>query len=149
MRPKNKRIETRVLEKLVQGNMSVLKGNKEKAINGMRKDSAPRETLAGSATMRRSVQKQHNRPLLLQNRRLNATGTFLWKGKLSEAAVFPERDLEDRAKATSVEIVRISHVIFGIFPNVNVTIQKRDANSVASAHSGTKRLTVRLTRSWS
>ena len=37
-----------------------------------------------------------------------------------EAALLRERDLEDRAKTSSVEIVRIRHVIFGILPNVNI-----------------------------
>ena len=70
--------------------------------------------------------------LLIPNRRLKTTGFFL-KGIFLEAAVFLERDLEVRAKTTSVEIVRISHVIFVIFPNVNITKHIRDANSVKSA----------------
>ena len=54
---------------------------------------------------------------------------------------------EDRAKTTSVEILRITHVIFGILPNVNITKHNRDANSMTSVYSGTKRLTVSPTRS--
>ena len=60
-----------------KGNMSALKGNKENAINGKQKDSARREMRAVSATMRMSVEKQHSRPLLLQNRRLKTTGKVL------------------------------------------------------------------------
>ena len=43
---------------------------------------------------------------------------------------------------------QIRHVIFGILPHVNTTKHNRDANSVKSAYSGTRRLTVSsLTRS--
>ena len=58
----------------VKGNLSVLKESKENAVNGKWKDSAQQETLAVSATMKVNVDKQRNRPLLLQNRRLKATG---------------------------------------------------------------------------
>ena len=58
----------------VKGNLSALKESKENAVHGKRKDSAQKETLAVSATMKVNVDKQRNRPLLLQNRRLQATG---------------------------------------------------------------------------
>ena len=54
-----------------------LKESKENAVNGKRKDSVQKETLAVSATMKVNVDKQRNRPLLLQNRRLKATGKIL------------------------------------------------------------------------
>ena len=73
-------------------------------------------------------------------------GEVLSKG-ISEAVVLLERDLEDRAKTTFVEIVRIRDVILGILPNVNITKHIRDAILVKSAYSGTIRLTVSLTRS--
>ena len=57
-----------------KGNQSALMGSKENALNGKRKESAQEETLAVSATTRTNVEKQCNRPLLLQNRRLKATG---------------------------------------------------------------------------
>ena len=62
-----------------------------------------------------------------------------YEKNLSEAAVLLERDLEDRAKTTSIEIVRIRHVILGTHPNVSITKHNRDAHSVNSAYSGTKR----------
>ena len=50
--------------------------------------------LAVSATVRTSVEKGHNRPLLPRNRRLKVTGKILWKGKLPHAAVLLERDIK-------------------------------------------------------
>ena len=52
-----------------------------------------------------------------------------------------ERDLQDRAKTTSVEIARFRHLIFGIFPNVNITKHNLDANSAKSVWSGILMLT--------
>ena len=101
--------------------MSVWKANKENAFNGKQKDSAQREMFAVSDTTRISVEKQLNRLLLLQNRRLKAMGKILGKGKLSKAAVLLERDLEDRAKTIPVELVRTRNVIFGNLPKANIT----------------------------
>ena len=52
-----------------KGNPSRLIGSKESSVNGKRKGNAQEETLVVSATMRSNVEKQSNRPLLLQNRR--------------------------------------------------------------------------------
>ena len=56
--------------------MSALNVNKAIAIIGKQKDSVQRDMLAVSVTMGISVEKQRDRPLLLQNRRLKATGKF-------------------------------------------------------------------------
>ena len=61
----------------VKGNLSALKESKENVVNGKRKDSAQKETLAVSATMKVNVEKTRNRPLLLQSRCLKATGQVL------------------------------------------------------------------------
>ena len=42
----------------------------------------------------------------------------LRSGKLSEVVVFLERDIKDRAETTSMETVRLRHVIIGILPYV-------------------------------
>ena len=55
----------------------------ENAINEKSRDSAQEETIVVSATMDTNVAKQHNRPLLPQNRRLRAAGKNPRKGKLS------------------------------------------------------------------
>ena len=69
------------------------------------------------------------------------------KGNHSEAAVPLERDLEDRAKITSVKIARIRHAILSILQNVNFSKHNRNANSVKNASSGTQRLTPSQTKS--
>ena len=56
--------------------MNESRGSKESAINGKSRDSAQEETIVVSATMETNVAKQHNRPLLHQNRRLRATGNI-------------------------------------------------------------------------
>ena len=43
---------------------------------------------------------------------------ILRSGKLSEVVVFLERDIRDRAETTSMETVRLRHVIIGILPYV-------------------------------
>ena len=93
-----------------------------------KKGSVQKEKLAVSATTTVSVGKQHNCPLLLQDRRDKVTGTNLWKGKLSEAVVPLERDLKDRAEITLMETVRTRHVILGIHPHVDMTKHNRDAD---------------------
>ena len=102
--------------------MSALSGDKENAINGKQKDRVQREMLAVSATMKISVEKQHSRssPAPLLQTQNDGKGSL--KGySLSEVVVLLERDPEDRAEFTSLEIVRICHVISGILPNVNFT----------------------------
>ena len=133
---RNATIETGVLVKTRQGkHVSVEQGNMERVINGKNKDSARRETLAVSATLRIRVEKQHTRLLMVQNRRLQTTGQ-----------VFREEISKTVQKTTTVDIVRIRHVIFGILPGVNTTKHNRDAHSVKSASLCTERLTVSLTR---
>ena len=68
------------------------------------------------------------------------------KKSLSEVGVPLGRDLEERAKTTSVGESTNPRVITGIFPCVKITNQNRDTNSAQSAYSGTKRLTVSLTK---
>ena len=143
---RNERIEKGVLVKIVMGNMSALEGNTENAVSVRPKDSAQREMLAVSATMKMSLEKQHNRLFLPKTANSRRREKFFEKGIFSEAAVLLERNLEEREKTTSVEIVRIRHVILGILPNVNVTKHNRDVNSVISASSCTKRLAVIPTR---
>ena len=83
-----------------EGNLSALIGSKENGINGKQKDRAQEETLVVFATVRINVEKQRNRPLLHQNRRLKAMGKIL-RGR-SLRGVRLERVLEDRAKTSSV-----------------------------------------------
>ena len=60
-------------------------------------------------------------------------GKNLRKARLSEAGIRPGRDIEGRARTTSVGIARTSRVILGIFPCDKITQQNRAANSVKSA----------------
>ena len=120
--------------------MSALKRNKQNAISGKQKDSVQKEMLAASAMMRRSVDKQHSRPLAPKPQTRNdgrrpSKGKSL-RGRSPSGKGYPE----DRAKTASVEIVRIRHVILGILPNVNITKHNRNANSVKSENLGTERL---------
>ena len=128
-----------------KGKQSVLKGSKESAINGKHKDSECPETLAVSATMRTNVENQRAHPLLLQNRRQNSIGTVLRKDGLSEAKVRLGRDMEGRAKTTSVGNAQTPRVIYGSLPCVRITKPNRAANSVISALLCTERLTVSQT----
>ena len=89
--------------------MSALTGKKENAVSGVQTDSVRREMLAVSATVRISVEKQHGRPLLLNNRRRQTTGKTS-KGK-------SPRD------STLVETVRTRRVVLGILPYVKITKQ--------------------------
>ena len=73
-------------------------------------------------------------------------GKSLRKEKLSEAGVRLGRDLEDRAKTTSVGSVRNHCVILGILPYAKGTKQNRDAHSVNSALLCTERLAVSPTK---
>ena len=57
----------------------------------------------------------------------------LRSGKLSEAVVFLERDIKDRAETTSMENVRLRHVIIGILPYVKITKHNLDVASVKHA----------------
>ena len=92
------------------------------------------------------MENQRAHPFLLQNRRRKATGKILRKDSLSEAGVRLGRDLEDRAKTTSVRHSRTFGVILGNLPCVRITEQNRDANSVKSTLLCTERLTVSPTK---
>ena len=70
-------------------------GSKENAINGKRVDSAQKETLSVSATMKINVEKHCNCPLLVQNRRRTAIGKFSSKVKASQR---PESVWEEISK---------------------------------------------------
>ena len=95
----------------------------------MLKDSAQREMLVAAVIMKVIVD---NRPLLLQDRRYKMTGKVLRKGNLPAAVVPLERDIKDVSEITSIETVRIGHVIIDILPCVKITLN-RDANSVKIA----------------
>ena len=75
-------------------------------------------------------------------------GKILRMEKHSVAGVRLGRDLEDRAKTTSVGSARNRSVILGIFPYLTSTKQNRDAHSVNSALLCTERLAVRPTKNW-
>ena len=64
--------------------MSALKGKMGNAFNGKHKDSVPKEMLAASATTTVSVERRHNRLLLLQDRRHKVSEKVLRKGSLPE-----------------------------------------------------------------
>ena len=55
------------------GNISALKGNQENAISGKQEDSVQEETDVVSVTEIICVDSQHNRPLLLQDRKHKMT----------------------------------------------------------------------------
>ena len=65
-----------------------------------------------------SVDRQRNRPLLLQGRRHKMTEEDLQKETLPGEVVHPERKVKDRARITSKGIARVRRVIIGILPYV-------------------------------
>ena len=67
----------------------------------------------------------------------HSDGQILREEEFSVAGVRLGRDLEDRARDYISEECT-NHVTFGVLPNVNITKNKRDANLVKSASSGTK-----------
>ena len=66
------------------------------------KDSAHKETHVVSATIRTNVENGSAHPLLPQNRSRKAMGKDHREESLSKAGVRLGRDLEDRAKTTSI-----------------------------------------------
>ena len=112
--------------------MSAWKRNQENAISARQQDVVQNEMLVPSATMTVSVEKYHNRPLLLQDRRHKTTGEVLRKGNVPVAVVLLESDVRDRVDITSKETLRIRHVIIGILPYVKATDLNRDASSAQS-----------------
>ena len=81
--------------------MSAVKGNQENTISGKQKDSVQKEMLAASVSTTVSVERKHNRPLLLQDCRHKMLEKALPKVNLPEAAVLLERDTKKRADITS------------------------------------------------
>ena len=75
-----------------------------------------------------------------QNRRPKTVGKLLRKEIFSEAGVRLVREIEDRAKTTSVGNTRTPRVIHGILPCVRITEPNRAANSMKSALLCTERL---------
>ena len=125
--------------------MSALNVNKAIAIIGQQKDSAQ------SACSFRHDGNQRGEatrsPSLAPKPQTQSDGKILWSGSLSEAVVLLERDIKDCAETVSVEVARIRHVMIGILPYGRIASQKRDAYSAKFACSGTKSLTVSLTKS--
>ena len=76
---------------------------------------------AVSATRTISVETQHNRPVLLQDRRHKMTEEYFRKDKPWGEVVHPERKVKDRARITPKEIGRFRRVIVGILPRVKIT----------------------------
>ena len=126
---RNERIETGVLVKTQQGKNVSAEGNQENAISRKQEDSGQKEMLAASATTSLSVERKHNRPLLLQGRRHKMTEENFRKGSLPQAVVFLEGAIKKRAHITSMETCRIRHVTIGILPFVQATNLNQDANT--------------------
>ena len=59
--------------RLRKGKTSALKGQEENAVSGEQKDSVQKEMLAVSVMMTGSMERNHNRPLLLRDRRHKMT----------------------------------------------------------------------------
>ena len=107
----------------------------ENAINGKQKDSVQKEMLAASAMMRVSVERKHNRLLLLPDRRHKMTEEDLRKEVPPEAVVRQEGDVKKRAESPSKETERIRRVTIGILPYAKVTNLNR-RNVRIQAHRG-------------
>ena len=71
-----------------------------------KKDSVQKEIFAASAMTTVSVERKHDRPLLLEDRRRKMTETVLEKGSLPEAVVFHEGKTQKWADITLKETVR-------------------------------------------
>ena len=93
-----------MLVKSQKGKMSALEGEWENAISGMQEDSVQEETLAVSARKTISVERQHNPPHLLQDRRHKMTEDDLRKEKPPREVVHPGAKVKDRARMTSKEM---------------------------------------------
>ena len=112
--------------------MSALKGNKEIAISGKQKESK-RGKVTQSSSLAPRPQTQDD------GKRYSKGKSPMGRSPSGKRCQRPYRnDLNGK-------LYEPVHVIFGILPNVNIINQNRDANSVKSACSGTKRLTVSLT----
>ena len=121
------------------GKMSALRGNQENTISGNQMDSIQVETLVVSeAEIIEDI--QHNRPLLLEDRRHQMTAEDFRKEPLLGKAVHLERKVKERARIILKGIVRIRRVIIGMLPYVKSTKLNRNANSVTSVYSDILRL---------
>ena len=121
--------------------MSAWKGEWENAIIGKQLGSVQEETLAVSATGI-IVDNQHNRPLILQERRHRLTEEEHRQEKSPGRRVFLERKVKTRAGITSMEVVRIRRVFIDILPYVKISDLNRDANS--ATHPAAKQLDERM-----
>ena len=95
-----------------------MKGNQENAISGKRKDSVQQGTRVVSPEEIISVDSQHSRPLLLQNRRHKMTEEDLRKETPLGEVVHLEREVKNRARICSEEHVRNRRVLHGLLPYV-------------------------------
>ena len=95
-----------------------MKGNQENAISGKQKDSVQQETRVVSPKEIISVDSQHSRPLLLQDRRHKMTEEDLRKETPLGEVVPPEREVKNRARICSEEHVRNRRVLHGLLPYV-------------------------------
>ena len=111
---RNERIEMGVPEKLVKGNLSLLRGSKEKAEG--------RCTARDACSFRRDVVLSCSKTADSKRREI------FFERENSQRSWSLWTEIKDRAKATSVEIARIRHVIFGIFPTVNITKTQSNCN---------------------
>ena len=129
---RNERIETGVLVKSQKGkNVSVENEDKENAISAKHMDSVQEETPVVSAT-EQNVDNQHNRPLLLQDRR---------RQKTEGEAVHPERKVKERARMTLKGIARIRRV-FILRRTSTASRNGESATSRATTHSLHDRATI-------
>ena len=88
-----------------KGNPSVCKGSQENAIKGRGKECGQEQTLVVSFTMRRG--KVMRPSSLVPKPQTHSDGKIHLEEKFSVTGVRLGRDLEDRAKTTSLESARI------------------------------------------
>ena len=109
---RNARVETGVLIKTQDGQMSALKGKHEIVMKGKQRNSVDAcsfrhdDSKCGKKTQSSSLTPRPQ------------TQSDLRKEVLPEAAAHLERDFENRADITSKETVLLRHVIIGILPYV-------------------------------
>ena len=95
-----------------------MKGNQENAISGKQKDSVQQETRVVSPKEIISVDSQHSRPLLLQDRRHKMTEEDLRKETPVGVVVHPGKRGQKQARICSEEHVWNRRVLHGLFPYV-------------------------------
>ena len=90
-----------------------MKGEQENAISGKQLDIVQKEILAASATAV-IVERKQNRPLPIRDRRHKKTEENLRKETHPGEVVHPERSVQNRARITSKDIVRVRRVIIDV-----------------------------------